>query len=79
MLIVSSNISSTDLFSKLNQHAGVVFEETSCTVSLSNGTLIGDSPYGYIDFMMPVSMEACEALVLWTKAWGSFSPSVAFC
>jgi hypothetical protein len=79
MLIVSSNIASNDLFSKLQQHAGVVFEDTLCTVALSNGTLIGDSPYGYIDFMMPVSLHACEALVKWTKAWATFSPSVAFC
>lgn len=79
MLIVSSNIASTDLFSKLQQYAGVVFEDTLCVVSLSDGNLIGDSPYGYIDFMMPISIEACDALVKWTKAWATFSPSVAFC
>jgi hypothetical protein len=77
MLIVSSSIDPKALYTLMSDGEIVFFEDTHCTVSLEKGTLVGDSPYGYVDFMMPDSVSACESLVLWVKSWASFSPSFA--
>lgn len=78
MLTVSSNINPAALQSLLADGSLVVFEDSCCTVSSENGSLIGDSPYGYVDFMMPANKNAYEALVMWAKSWTQFSPNVAF-
>lgn len=78
MITVSSNITPAALQSMMENGALVVFEDSCCTVSSENGNIIGDSPYGYVDFMMPDNRRAFEALVLWAKSWTQFSPNVAF-
>jgi hypothetical protein len=78
MLTVSSTIDPATLQSLMANGALVVFEDSCCTVSLENGGIIGDSPYGYVDFMMPPNRSAFEALVMWARSWTQFSPNVAF-
>jgi hypothetical protein len=78
MLIVSSSIDPKALKPLLAENSLVIFEDTLCAVSVENGNLVGDSPYGYVDFMMPASLNACESLILWAKSWESFNPSCAY-
>jgi hypothetical protein len=77
MLTVSSNIDAASLQQLLENNPMVVFEDTLCTVTAAKGSLVGDSPYGYIDFMMPTDKSAVEALVLWAKSWRAVSPNYA--
>lgn len=78
MITVSSNIDPASLQSMMATGALVVFEDSCCTVSSENGNIIGDSPYGYVDFMMPANRSAFDALVMWAQSWTQFSPNVAF-
>ena len=77
MLTVSSNIDPASLQQLLENNPLVVFEDTLCTVTSSKGRLVGDSPYGYVDFMMGTDKTACVALVLWAKSWIAVSPHYA--
>jgi len=78
MHTVSSDIDSTTLKSLLSQSNSVLFEDSNCIVTANDGSIIGDSPYGYVDFMMPAGPTAFDALLMWTKSWTTFSPSCAF-
>jgi hypothetical protein len=77
MLTVSSNIDAAALQPLLVDGASILFEDSQCTVEAKSGSLIGDSPYGYVDFLMPASESALAPLLLWVKSWVSFSPSQA--
>lgn len=77
MLTISSDIEPAALQRLLVEDAQVVFEDTQCSIISSKGSLIGDSPYGYIDFLMPANSDAWDAAVLWSKSWVSFNPSYA--
>jgi hypothetical protein len=78
MLTVSSSIDSAALQLLLVEGSLVVFEDTQCNVTSQKGSLVGESPYGYVDFLMRDNSNACEALLLWSRSWASFSPSCAY-
>lgn len=76
MLSVSSNIEKDALCALLVPGASIIFEDTQCTLELREGKLLGDSPYGYVDFLAKDEPSALTPLMLWIKSWVSFSPSV---
>lgn len=73
MLIVSNRIDASALLALLTDGSEVVFAESQCVVQVNNGRVIGDSPYGYIDFMGPVS--DVMHLVHWARSWTPLMPS----
>lgn len=74
MLFIPTSIKPADLEPLLVDGAHLVFEGAKCTAQIKQGQVIGDSPYGYIDYMGPAD---ANALVLWARAWSSFNPSCA--
>ena len=67
MLIVPSTIAPEKLLPLLKDGSEVCFAETECIVTVSNGRAIGETRYGYIDFVGAVS--EVEPLVHWARSW----------